>query len=268
MMKQYAHIMYVVPDLVAGQRFALGAWLIAPGRTTFVEATQQPGALCLGGASHERLAQRLLERVDSIKDVSDRGIALGLGQYARLSPALEIPADVDSPERWLREHVLPRHAPSTRSRPVRRRDAEGMRFFRTRNVDQLVKHRFDAQAYWKQQASLPWGSQARATHWVDGGERLLLLEPVVVRDDRTELNQIVARLMALQLAVDHLGVADSHRVAAYVVQGGPAGKRAHVLGALREGACGVWDTAQPREADALVDAVRQVAALHPSFVLA
>lgn len=259
--------MYFVPDLVTGQRFALGAWLVTPGQTSFVESAHQPGPACLGGLAHERLAKRILERVESIQDLSDRGVTTGLGQYAQLSPAFEIPADVASAERWLRERVLPAHPREAQARTVRRRDSEGLRFLRSRKVDHYVKPRFDAFSYWRPEGEIPWIRQARATHWVDGGKSLLLLEPVLVRDDRTDLDGISSRVMALDIAIKELGARDTHRVATYVLPGGAASKRNAVLQELRQWHCDVWDTSRPTEADALVDSVRDIAALHPAFAL-
>jgi hypothetical protein len=107
-----AHILYFVPDLVAGQRFALGALLVTPTGTTFVSADLRPGADCLRGPTAVRFAQRLLERAVCLREPISRHVAEVMGQYARLGDPIEIPEGVASAEHWLRTHMLPKQEPA------------------------------------------------------------------------------------------------------------------------------------------------------------
>ncbi len=262
MLEQAYQILYFAPDLASGERLAVGAFVRDFDKHRFVPAKRRLGAACLGGVRSAALLDVLLDRALSLQGGQPAEMQRALGQNIELSQEVVLPVRVDDVARWVRDHVLPAAAekPHEKRAAGTRRDSAGMGFFRQRQVADLVQRRFHPDTVWGEKLHSKVRSGLCATHWINGGDRVLMLEPVLVRHDEVSARGVHTHILALQRYMER-AAATTSGIGAYVLAGGPAEARQDAVQLMKDATDLVFDLADPMQADQLTDRIRKTAAL-------
>lgn len=263
MLQQAYQILYFAPDLASGERLAVGAFVSDFGRCQFVSAGRRLGPACLGGVRPAALLDVLLDRALSLQAAQPAEMQRALGQNIEVGQEVVLAHRVADAAAWVRDHVLPRAETKEHEKRQsgQRRDAAGIGFFRQRRLDNLVKRRFKPEQFWGDYRQSAVRGGLCATHWVNGGDRVLLLEPVLVRHDAVSASGIYKQILAMQRYMERTAAASTSTVGAYVLMGGPVDARKDALLLMKDATDLVYDLADPEQADGLAERVRQTAAL-------
>lgn len=262
MLEQAYQILYFAPDLVAGERFAVGAFVRDFDRHRFVPAKRRLGPACLGGVRPASLLDVLLDRAVSLQAGDQAEVQRALGQNIELSQEVVLRQRVEDLAKWVRDHVLPaadEKEHEKRASPIRR-DSAGMGFFRQRQVADLVQCRFQPDKVWGEKLQTKVRSGLCATHWVNGGDRVLMLEPVLMRHDGVSARGVHTQILALQRYMER-AAATTSGIGAYILTGGPTYARQDAVSLMKDATDLVFDLADPLQADQLTDRIRKTAAL-------
>jgi hypothetical protein len=259
--EQAYHILYFSPDLVSGERFAVGAFVRDMNGRGFVAAEHRPGPACVGGVRQHQVLEVITDRASEVQDWESAVLKRALGQYVELGPEVAVQHRVPDLARWVVRHVLPRADEGAKAPgPSRvRRDSAGRQYFEQRNVSHLVGGRFRPQQFWHSETVSRVESGLTATHWVNGGDRVLMLEPVLVRDQDHGPRDVLKQILALQKWLERVPSARDSQVGAYVLHGGPKSARTDAVMLMQDATDLVFDVADPDQADALDERVRSVA---------
>ena len=236
-------LVHYVPDPFAEAQFALGAVVSVGQDVRGAPATHLPGPDCLGGAAHARLALLLSRQLGDIDSIAQ--IERLFGPQVQLSRPYTLPAGVADPVTWVQAHVLPRPIAAQTLSRGHTLPYQGYQFFETWGVQRHVRKTFRADT----DGSAWLGGRGRGlqpiTHWVQGPDGLLLMEPVSplrpkLHDD---LQTLATRLLAWRsVLTPPKGPPVAGRLVAYVLTGGRAFDRASVADMLGDKADLVVDT--------------------------
>lgn len=261
MLEQAYQILYFAPDLASGERFAVGAFVRDHDGQRFVPAKRRLGPACLGGARPAALLDLFLDRALSMQNGHVAEVQRALGQYIELGQEVMLPIRVRDVAQWVRAHVLPTgdDGPPERKSPGTRRDSAGMAYFLDRGVRMFVRRRFHPEQFWGERLQSQVRTGLSATHWVNGGDRVLMLEPVLVRHDDVSARNVHTQILALQRYMERVAAANS-AIGAYVLMSGPAKAREDAVRLMKDATDLVYDVADPVQADLLTDDICKMAA--------
>lgn len=255
-------LVHLTPDPFSGARLPLGAVVVGRnGEVQIAKVAHLPLA-CLGNRGLQLAVQRLHARLDTIR--SDASLPPAFGPYATLSDAVVIPDAVADPLRWVDELLNPARPQEHRTPEPRgaQRARLGYRFFETWKVDRFVRKTFrprqDGRAWLGQHAAgLP-----ELSHWVDGREGVLLMEPVVPSRARfaTDLKELAQRMGAYRYALERANPVRSGQLIAYVTAGGDPDRRVAARETLAPFAHEVVDTDDDAARERFLAAIRRVGA--------
>ncbi len=253
-------VIHFVPDPFIGTRFAVGA-LVRDGTTiTFEKAQHIPAAPCLGGDAVLATLEAILRDMDDAS-LTFATLPESIGPHASLDTTRQVPVGVRYPLAWVREHVLPRPSDvRTIPEPRAQRATEGFRFFETWGLAGYVRKQFRPPPTW---TGLGHGAEALPpiSHWVDGMNRLLLLEPIVLTRPSAdaEVNDVARDFGMYRYALTKFnGSTPNLELLAYVLHGGSRQRRAEAIGRVAPFAHRVVDLASDPERKRFAEEIRSV----------
>ncbi len=252
-------IVHYEPDPFTGLRVPLGALVWDGRRWHGVAAEHLPVPDCLGGEEHARMAALLARQVSEVGDATrSEG---SLGPFVRFAESRALPAGVEDPVQWVREHLLPRRVAAIRGEGLQRGPtlpSQGYAFFRTFGVSHLVKKTFKPT-----QDGVRWlegrgrGLQP-ITHWVEGRSSLMLMEPVSPSRPQLEddLQTLATRLLAWRSVLTQ--PSGTSRLVAYLLTGGRREQRDEVREVLQDKVDLLVDTDDAAARTRFVDEIKAV----------
>ena len=98
----------LTPDLVSGERLAVGAYVRDNDTLTFVPATRQLCSSCLGGTQAAALLELIMDRARGLQPANAKKLHHALGQYVELGSIFDLAGPVPNCNVWVAAHVLPR----------------------------------------------------------------------------------------------------------------------------------------------------------------
>ncbi|RME28599.1 MAG: hypothetical protein D6798_02005 [Deltaproteobacteria bacterium] len=201
-----------------------------------VRSPLRPDAGCLGGRLEARLFVDLWSSLEDVGSLDH--LPATFGPHVTLGERRELPAGVDKPAEWVKRFVLPSVARADRATgEVRapRRASYGYSFFKQQKVARWVKKTFNPTSDLVGWLGEEAGALAQVTHWVPGKDEVLLMEPIVPRRNRLEhdLQEVATRFSAYRWALERARRDDlAGSLVAYVLSGGDAARRAHIIDKL------------------------------------
>lgn len=243
----FYRLIQVTPDPFLGAEVPVGAVVqLGQNELTVVKRAALPSSVCLGS---ERLALAVESLMDRLAGVSSfDALPAMFGPLTVLSEPRPIPARVDDPAAWVSMLLSPGPATASSSRSRRpQRSTQGYAFFQTWRVARHVKKTFRPLEDGDGWLARSGGALDAVSHWVDGEDRLLLMEPIVpsrrasIKDVKTVAQRFAAYRVAFERATGEM----SGRLVAYVTAGGGADQRAALMGGLEGYAHQVVDTTDP-----------------------
>lgn len=260
-MNAHYRLIHFTPDPFAGTRFALGAVVSDErGQVRVARAEWLPSASCLGDRSLAVVIQQLHSRLDAVE--SAERLPSTFGPYATLAEPHQIPRGVDDAVAWV-QAMLSRAKPegSRVSNPRgSNRATLGYRFFKTWGVARYVRKTFKPDQDWGGWLSRHGAGLPQVTHWVEGQERALLMEPVIPSRHQHEkdLKGIATKFGAYKYALDQTDNGRTGQLIAYVTGGGHPDQRAEAKETLSAFADVVVDTAEAPARQRFLESIRQV----------
>lgn len=254
---QHFQEVYFLPDLRDPEwRIPVaGMFRARDGRPVVVPARAQPGPTCLGGRTRSELCAALREALAAAEDPFT--IVPRFGEHVVVGPVRVAPGDVDLVD-WL-ENALPRYRRHQRDETLssssdaaaegpartRIRRKQGEALLRTLAVDQYVNRTFRSGDIpgW-----LPPHSDdglAEVSHWVEGRETVLLMEPVAPARPKfeDELRELRGVLGAWRDLVERRARGPRRgRIVGYILRGGSREQRDHAARIMAEACHAVVDT--------------------------
>lgn len=256
-MSAFYRVVHFAPDPFSGWRVPIGALLSHADRPVFVQADWLPGAGCLGSEAASAVLRMIVEAVARSPDL--QRLPAEAGPQAALSDSTPVPSSVSDPARWLAEHVLPGkpHASLAEKEYSTRREVYGRRFFEQYQVWKWVGRRLNPRALSETVSPL---SAGEITHYVQGKDELLLLEPVVAT--RPNFEKDIAEISQLFLAwrqlLSETPQTPRARLIAYAIPLGMRERVAAVRDVLEQHRFEVVDVDAASERDAFLASVRRV----------
>lgn len=230
----------------------------ADGRVKTVRTLHLPGAQCLGSATRAVLLRSTLPLLAAHGDFET--LPFSLGPHFRLSEQVyPLPVNIANPEQWIQK-LLYQGSGQDRVERGMQRSTEGMLFFKTWGVDNLVSKRFTVQG--KKTVSDTYGLLKPITHYVGNERELLLMEPLSVTklDWETDARTIVTSFLAYKQALSTVEHGwESVSYVSYVLPGGTADDRRHSMQRLEGCADLVVDGANHFAAASLAEQIRETA---------
>ena len=238
-------LVHFTPDPFTGTRFVLGALVVNDnGEVQPVQAERLPSADCLGDRALAIAVQRLHSRLATI--TSAERLPDAFGPYAWLAEPSPLPGGVRDPVDWVRSLLAPEVQRDAHLRTPRgpQRSTVGYRFFETWQVAQHVRKTFQPSSDWGAWLGRHAAGLQGITHWVQGDETVLLMEPVVPtrRQFDADLREVAARFGSYRYAMENTKNGRSGDLVAYITAGGAPEQRAEAREALAPFAHLVVDT--------------------------
>lgn len=255
-------LVHFTPDPFTGARMPLGAVVVGRNGQVRVAKVHHLPLACLGDRGLQLAVQRLHARLDGIGSVE--ALPPAFGPYASLGEVVMVPDAVLDPFGWVEALLNPARSPQRRVAEPRsaQRASLGYRFFETWRVERFVRKTFRPGtdgAGWlgRHAAGLP-----ELSHWVPGGDQVLLMEPVVPSRPRfdADLKEIAQRIGAYRYAVERAENGRQGRLIAYVTAGGHPDQRDEARQTLAPFAHEVVDTDDDGARERFIAEIRQVGA--------
>lgn len=264
-------LIHFTPDPFTGARFPLGAVVVDGAGAVRVAKVEHLPLACLGDRSLAVAVRRLHGRLDSISAANQ--LPSVFGPTTTLAEPAPVPSGVADPHAWV-EAMLNPPRPASRKEPVPQgahRASLGFRFFETWQVARYVRKTFRPDSdggRWldRHAAGLP-----VLSHWVEGRDEVLLMEPVVPTRPQFEqdVQDLAVKLCAYRYALEQ--AEDGHRGAlvVYLTAGGHPDQRAEAQATLAPFAHTVVDTDDAAQRTSFVERIRRVGAagdLQPALI--
>lgn len=196
-MKATYQVIYYVPNLILGGKFPIGALVHEDLATTFIKAKELPDQDCLGGARALLFMGALLRRLEAGAWHEGR-----LSHHIEYGHRVDVPRGIDkAPRRWVKDCLWPseplKEAKATTRAPSR--GYHGRQFFKACGVGHLVQNKFTNNHELFNRLKVGKAAARRPiTHYVEGVDRVLLMEPLVVSKATHAVKNGVSKV------IDHL----------------------------------------------------------------
>ncbi|MCP3100301.1 hypothetical protein LZ198_15630 [Myxococcus sp. K15C18031901] len=257
-MSAHYRLVQFLPDPFSGARVPIAALVRdADRRVQVARAPHVPGPHCVGGKALWVAMQMAIEELDRATRFDM--LPPTVGPHVRLDHEVRIPESISNPAHWVQSTVLPQRPPNAedqleRAPRTRSRDKQGDGFFRNFRVQEYVRKGFDGSELGLNPLSTP-----QITHWVPGDRDLLLMEPVVFRENlHAELREISTTFLAWQsLFAERIHARVPHLIA-YVLPSAHADVTARTRAILEASRAEVVDVSVPVERMRFIDTIRQV----------
>jgi hypothetical protein len=180
-----------------------------------------------------------------------------MGPQVELSEAKAAPCNIEEVGVWL-STLLDRNRvqlPAARRTTDKTRQ-RGRQFFRTWGVHRWVKNRFEPARQWPTAQQRPKGLEA-VTHWVEGKQRILLMEPILPGSDMA-LKRIATRALAYRETIRAISDTTDTRFVAYMLLGGSQAARDDAAGVLRQAVHQLVDLSVVQQRDDFVSSIREL----------
>jgi hypothetical protein len=249
-------LIHLEPDPFSGARVALGAVVVDGRGAVRVARARRVPTVCLGDSSVQVLAARIHARLDTIGH-ADR-LPMAFGPYVSLAPRASVPDGVVDPVGWVEAMLGPAEAGATAIHGVQRATL-GFRFFETWRVADVVRKTFQPKRDGRPWLAAHAGGLSPVSHWVEGQDRLLLMEPLVPerRSFEKDLHEVAQRFGAYQHALRGAPDGWSAELVAYVLAG-EDDARAHAREVLAPFAHEVIDTGEADSRDGLLRRIEEI----------
>jgi len=226
-------VVHFIPDPFSGARVPVGALVKSPGSTGIGVAKLRVALGKLVGSAREiAVIDQVVSSLFAAQDLS--ALPASTGPQAVLGPLLSIPKSVHDPVRWVEDFILTRQEPVARKRNERlNRQGAGLRFFSTYGVRKHVKEKFAPKDFWPRIPAALTQNLQPVSHWTEGANEILLMEPIVFADRGLERVQreVFARFSAYSQILSQVDLKATLLV--YLVQGGDASQRRDVISGFR-----------------------------------
>jgi hypothetical protein len=257
-MSAHYRLIQFMLDPFSGARVPIAALVRgADGRVSVARAPHVPGPHCVGGRATWSAMHMALEDLERASDFDV--LPPSVGPHVVLEPGKRVPDSVLDPARWVELSILPQRlvrAEDQAERPPRamNRDKQGDKFFRAFGVQQYVRKHFDGSALDLHPLSTP-----HISHWVPGKSELLLMEPIVFRENLSaELRGISTTFFAWKgILADRPNLRFPHFIA-YVLPGPRPGVVTEAREVLEDSKAEVIDISVPKERARFVETIRTV----------
>jgi hypothetical protein len=261
-------IVHFVSDPFLGTRIPVAAVLReSKNSVRVVRAQHLPGPECLGGAKFSASLRMLLDRLDKAP-MFDR-LPPTVGPFAMMASAQTVPEGIQDPAKWLGLHVLPRAVPDGETAHERepKRPSVGYRFFEHWGIESYVKKQFKIAQQWKSlaksQRDIPPGTVASlkvVSHWVEGSEKILLMEPLIPSRNTFEqdLKNVANNFSAFHFQLAQLELKKEVELIAYLLRSEDQARRDEAVIALQPAADQVVDLSNASSEKHFVREVKKV----------
>jgi hypothetical protein len=261
-------IVHFLSDPFLGGRIPVAALLRdRDDNVRVIRARHVPGAECLGGAKYAAALRMVLDCLEG-SPAFDR-LPQAVGPFATVAEPMPVPEGVHDPALWLRLHVLPTvvsdDGGAAREREPNR-SRVGYRFFESWNIQGFVKKRFKLREHWNSlftsrnsdMASV--ASTGPISHWVEGPERILLMEPLIPgrHGFPRDLQDVARNFAAFRFHLERLKSKKQVSLVTYLMGSQDRQRRDEAKDSLREIAHEVVDLSDSRAEEHLVNEVRTV----------
>ncbi len=252
-------LVHYIPDPFTGARMPLGAVVQGVDGAVRVVRVEHLPLGCIPDRTEQLALLQISAMLDSI-DQPDR-LPRSFGPDTTLSAAQAVPAGVADPLSWVSNLLNPPRKSADKPAAVRgpTRASYGYGFFRTWAVAHLVRKGFnpvtDAGGWLRNHTTLQ-----EMSHWVDGTNRVLLMEPVVPTRPHfaEELRDVVKRLAVYKPVLGRTSAGRQGELIAYVTAGGPEARRAEAMEQLATYADQVVDVDDDTARAAFLHRIREV----------
>lgn len=257
-------IVHYLTDPFLGGRLPVAALVREGDSVRLVRAQHLPGTECLGGPKHLATLRMILDNLAVALDF-DR-LPQSAGPFAVMTERLPIPDEITDPDKWVRRHILPTTLPDVSHTREPNRSTFGYELFRRKHVDRYVKKRFNPRAHW----SALFGEERFAistemstdpiSHWVEGAEDVLLMEPLVPNRSSFSLalHSIARNFSAYRYHLDKSATAKRISLVAYILRSSSRERREQAILSLQDTAHRVIDLSNPAEEKRFISDIRTV----------